>query len=410
MANDAADGNDLAEDGSTVEFSLGPVGGSVGGQIRGPAQCDMVASDGVEQPALDGRLEESQGALPDSRHCSVIGYAADRSEGISVTNTRNRKLKPYSIKSSALPREAANDQSIPTPLDFAELRASINARLAELIDDRGCSLSSAMRHGALAPGKRLRPIMTILACRQCGATDHVALDAACAIELVHAASLVMDDMPSMDDARLRRGVPTTHKVYGESTAMLAVVALLNKAFQTVTAMDGLAPQAKVQALDLMTAAIGVEGLAGGQACDLRSDLNAGEDTLKTIEDRHSRKTGSLFGAAAAIGGACANAPKVTIERLHDFGASFGLAYQTFDDVIDANGCEASAGKDTGKDENKSTVVSKLGCDGAREKAEYWISEARNAACEAAGLSDNTSTALLDFLDVVSAPMKKLAKI
>jgi len=265
------------------------------------------------------------------------------------------------------------------------LRQKIDIRLGELYREnaKDTRLICAIRHALLSPGKRFRPIITLLAYAESGGDIEDAVDAACAIEMVHAASLIMDDLPSMDDARLRRGRLATHVVFGEGTGMLAAVALLNEAYRVISNGPAGDPAQKIRAICHLTNAVGPDGLAGGQERDI---MCAGAETdansLKEIEQRHLEKTGALFAAAAAIGAELAGADEARVKKMHDYGVALGLAYQAFDDVIDVEGTMENTGKDVSQDEGKSTVVSLLGREGARRSAGRWLGRAIEAAKDA----------------------------
>ena len=282
------------------------------------------------------------------------------------------------------------------------LRTKIDQRLEEHFNAVGpdSRLGCAIRHGLLSPGKRIRPLMTLLACRQSGADEDCAIDAACAVEMVHAASLIMDDLPSMDDARLRRGALATHVVFGEGAAMLAAIALLNESFRLLTLGADISAEAKLRAVDHLSRSIGVEGLAGGQERDIACGKYApGNVSLKEMEKRHLEKTGALFAAAAAIGGEIAGANPKTIEMLFEYGKNLGLAYQAFDDVIDVSCSEEQAGKDVDQDCEKSTVVSLLGADGAKVLGERRLARAIECARKA---SKTDASPLADLALLVGA--------
>ncbi len=260
-----------------------------------------------------------------------------------------------------------------SPERLEGMRRQVDARLADFFQEakHESRLSCAVRHGLLSPGKRLRPIITLLACEQCGGDAAGALDAACAVEMIHAASLIMDDLPAMDDAHLRRGNLATHVVFGEGTGLLAAIALLNEAYRVIAlAPTGEADQ-KVRAIAHLAGAVGLEGLAGGQERDI-SCARAPELSLKEMEQRHTEKTGVLFAAAAAIGAELAGANAQTVAAMSRYGNALGLAYQAFDDVIDTFCTQETAGKDVDQDSGKSTVVSLLGQDGARRSATRWL--------------------------------------
>ncbi|MEO0398519.1 MAG: polyprenyl synthetase family protein [Pseudomonadota bacterium] len=271
-------------------------------------------------------------------------------------------------------------------------RAAIDARLDTLFHEarEPARLTCAIRHGLLSPGKRLRPLITVLAGRQFGAPIERTLDAACAVEMVHAASLIMDDLPAMDNARMRRGAVATHVVFGEGTGMLATIGLMNEAFRIIAETPGAEADRRLRALSHLTAAIGPDGLAGGQEKDIMcGGPAAGDHTIAEMEHRHQQKTGSLFSAAAAMGAELANADEAGVAAMIDYGSALGLAYQAFDDVMDASASESDIGKDVKQDEGKSTVVTILGEDGASAAGHRWIERAVNIA-EAAG-ADNAES-------------------
>lgn len=269
------------------------------------------------------------------------------------------------------------------------LRVRVDARLAELFHEtpQDSRLVCAVRHGLLSPGKRFRPIITLLAHAQSGGDPAAAVDAACAIEMVHAASLIMDDLPSMDDARLRRGRLATHVVFGEGTGMLAAVALLNEAYRVIALGAAGTADQKMRAICHLTLAVGPEGLAGGQERDIMCGGAPDAVSLKEMEQRHLEKTGALFAAAAAIGAELAGAEPRFVERMFDYGVALGLAYQAFDDVVDVECTTEIAGKDVAQDRGKSTVVSLLGRDGARRSAARWLDRAIAAAEDASAYGE-----------------------
>ena len=277
--------------------------------------------------------------------------------------------------------------------DFASLNAGAVDLLRQKIDSRLCELYRetphdtrlicAMRHALLSPGKRFRPIITVLAHAEHGGDIDDVVDAACAIEMVHAASLIMDDLPSMDDARLRRGRLATHVVFGEGTGMLAAVSLLNESYRLIANGKAGDPAQKMRAISHLAKAVGPEGLAGGQERDIMCGGGAADGpSLNEIEQRHLEKTGALFAAAAAIGAELAGADEASVRKMHEYGVALGLAYQAFDDVIDVESTAETAGKDVSQDEGKSTVVSLLGREGARLSAGRWLQRAIDLAEDA----------------------------
>lgn len=238
-------------------------------------------------------------------------------------------------------------------------------------------MHEAMRYAALAPGKRLRPILTLATAGMFGSDDEAVVDVACAVELVHACSLVLDDLPSMDDAKLRRGRRTTHLEFGEDTAILAAFALLNRGYALVAeAALRLAPS-RYSTSDLLhhlTAAVGTAGLVGGQALDLATGRGAEPQaaTLADLESIHSRKTGALFVAAAELGAMSADARRRDLEAIASFAKNLGLAFQIEDDLVDATATSAESGKDERQDSDRANFVALLGIDGAAALADELL--------------------------------------
>jgi geranylgeranyl diphosphate synthase type II len=241
------------------------------------------------------------------------------------------------------------------------LRHSIDRRLAELIpppESEPKALNGAAHYALLAPGKRFRPMLTLLAAEAFGAPSIRALDVACAIEMVHASSLILDDLPSMDDARLRRGRPTAHRKFGEAAAILASVGLMNRAFSTIGACEDLAPTIRAELVTALAGAIGFDGLVTGQSLDLEE--RAAARTTAEMDVLNHLKTGVLMIVSAESGARIGGASPDARQAIGEFARRIGLAFQIRDDLIDAEGSEAAAGKDVGKDAGMTTVVSALG--------------------------------------------------
>ncbi|HVM98614.1 MAG TPA: polyprenyl synthetase family protein [Caulobacteraceae bacterium] len=264
------------------------------------------------------------------------------------------------------------------------LRLHVDRRLAELIPAPGEEpgrLGEAAHYALLAPGKRFRPLLTLLAAEAFGAPTSRALDVACAMEMVHAASLVLDDLPSMDDARLRRGRPTTHRVYGEADAILASVGLLTRAFGVIAADDGIAPADRTELVMSLAEAVGFNGLVAGQALDL-ADRNRPR-TVAELDALNHRKTSVLMMAAAEAGALIGGADADGRRELGEFARRIGLAFQIRDDLIDVEEGGEHVGKDVGKDAGMTTVVSALGPRAAVAAIEAHL-EAADAALARAG--------------------------
>jgi geranylgeranyl pyrophosphate synthase len=224
-----------------------------------------------------------------------------------------------------------------------------------------------MRYAALGPGKRIRPVLTLAVAEMFGARDpEPVVDLGVAVELVHACSLVLDDLPAMDDAGLRRGRPTTHRAHGEAVALLAAFALLNRAYSLVAAGARRLRLRHYTSEDLvqhLAEAIGTRGLIGGQTLDLASRPE--QLDLERLEYIHSHKTGALFRAAAELGAMAADARREDFEAVSGFARNLGLAFQIEDDLLDVLATSDEAGKRTGQDAGKVTFVRLLGTDGAR---------------------------------------------
>jgi geranylgeranyl diphosphate synthase type II len=264
-------------------------------------------------------------------------------------------------------------------LSFAEeTRRLVNASLDEYTaydDDCPENLRNAIRHSLLAPGKRLRPMLVLIAADACGCHVGEAMPAACAVEMVHNYSLIHDDLPAMDDDDLRRGLPTCHAKFGEATAILAGDALLAQSF-VVLAMDVKPPKIAARCCAELATASGASALVGGQADDLAAEFHDGD--LQHLERIHHRKTGALFRCSLRLGGIVARASNEQLDALDSYGQRLGLAFQIIDDLLDLNGDQTGMGKRTGKDSNhgKLTFPAVLGESESRLRAEKLI----DAAC------------------------------
>jgi geranylgeranyl diphosphate synthase type II len=259
------------------------------------------------------------------------------------------------------------------------LRVGVDRRLAELAPPVGSApdrLVEAVRYSLLAPGKRFRPMVTLLAAAEFGAPEDAALDVACAFEMIHAASLILDDLPAMDDAGLRRGLPTIHRAFDEATAILAGVGLLNHAYAVIAADQGLAASLRAELAGRAAQAVGFSGLIAGQARDL-FDRDKLRDPA-ALDRLNHEKTGVLIIAAAQGGALVAGASEACVEATGVFARHIGLAFQIRDDLIDVQGSTEAVGKDVGKDAAMATVVSTLGPVGAREVMEEHLAKASGA--------------------------------
>lgn len=254
-------------------------------------------------------------------------------------------------------------------------------------------LGDAMRYAVLDGGKRLRPLLVLAACVAVAGQSAAALRAACAVELIHAYSLVHDDMPCMDNDVLRRGKPTVHVKFGEAQAMLAGDAMQALAFEVLTPDQGMAPALQARLCSLLARAAGHNGMAGGQAIDLASVGKVLDEV--TLRDMHCRKTGVLLRASVMMGAACGEVSEAAIAALAEYGAALGLAFQVVDDILDVTQDSVRLGKTAGKDvqANKPTYVSVLGLAAARLLAQSLRDQAHRAL-QASGLGQTVWLGLL----------------
>jgi len=270
--------------------------------------------------------------------------------------------------------EVAAPSALAGPL--AVWAARVNRRLSELLPPataRPEPVHQAMHYALTGAGKRIRPVLTLAVADLFGARSEPVLDLACAVEMVHACSLVLDDLPAMDDAALRRGRPTVHRVFGESVALLAALALLNRAYALVAEAATRLALRRYTTEDVvhhLAAAIGSDGLIGGQALDLLSRPE--EMNLDVLEYIHSHKTGALFMAAGELGAMAAEARRRDLEVIARFAKNLGLAFQISDDLLDVLGTPEETGKDVGKDAGKVTFVKLLGVPGAQALADELL--------------------------------------
>ncbi len=246
-------------------------------------------------------------------------------------------------------------------------------------------LQRAMRYSLLSEGKRIRPILTLEFCCICGGTEQQALPFACAVEMVHAYSLIHDDLPCMDNSDTRRGIPTSHKVFGESTALLAGDALLTAAFETVLdARQYLGSEKAALAALTLSRAAGDKGMVFGQVLDLLGERR--RLSVSELELMNAQKTGALIEAACVLGVIAAGGMQREHTLAREYARSLGLAFQIRDDMLDAEGSASEMGKPAGSDSvnRKSTFASLLG----RRECARLVQEYTNAAIAAAGQLDN----------------------
>ncbi|HEX9161238.1 MAG TPA: polyprenyl synthetase family protein, partial [Thermoanaerobaculia bacterium] len=255
-------------------------------------------------------------------------------------------------------------------MDYFEMRrALLDKHLRRIADAVNAPkpLAAPLQKSITSQGKRVRGILTMAVAEALGRRPERVLDAAAAMEMIHTSSLILDDLPAMDDATMRRGAPALHREFGEDLAILAAVALLNHAYGLVAANQRAVKPRRWSAEEIVQRvvdAVGWDGTIAGESVDLHSgESNLDFDTLEFI---HSRKTGALFVAAAAVGGMLANADAATLRRIEIYAKNLGLAFQITDDILDVTADAAQLGKDVGKDAQRLTFVKLAGVDGARK--------------------------------------------
>jgi geranylgeranyl diphosphate synthase, type II len=313
------------------------------------------------------------------------------------------RTRPNPIRHKDLGSSARYCMSIQAEnVDFTELTQRLRRRVDEALDrytqygpECPCELAAAIRHSLLAPGKRLRPVLVLMACEACGCDSTRALPAACAVEMVHTYSLIHDDLPAMDDDDMRRGLPSCHAKFGEATAILAGDALLAQAFEVLA--TGIQPPAiAVRCCGDLASASGACNLVGGQEDDLKAQFS--QLGIEPLERIHRRKTGAMIRVSLRLGGVLGGASEAQLAALQTYGDKLGIAFQIVDDLLDLNGSAASLGKRTGKDSNrgKLTFPAVLGVEESRRHAGELVEEAK-AALAPFGPQASALEALAEFV-------------
>jgi len=262
---------------------------------------------------------------------------------------------------------------------FSARRALVDDFLQQLASRTGAPqpLDAPLRRALTSAGKRVRGILTIAVGESVGAKPERLVAAAAAMEMIHASSLILDDLPSMDDAMMRRGAPALHREFGEDLAILAAVALLNHSHGLVAENYAACTPRRwplVQVMQRVVDAVGWNGTIAGESVDLHPSSYRGTSPpdFDTLEFIHSRKTGALFVAAAAVGGMLANIHPAPLQRIEVFAKNLGLAFQITDDILDVTADADQLGKDVGKDVDRLTFVKLAGVDGARKLSDELV--------------------------------------
>ncbi len=259
-------------------------------------------------------------------------------------------------------------------------------------------LFKAMEYSISAGGKRIRPSLMMEFVSVCGEDPHIALHFATALEMIHTYSLIHDDLPCMDDDDLRRGKPSCHIAFGESTALLAGDALLTEAFSVAMDTESVKSENIVKACKILASLAGAKGMIGGQVIDLKYENSETEVSLEIIDEIHLLKTACLLMAAAKIGCILADADDKKIKAAEDYAKYIGLAFQIRDDILDVTSTEEELGKPIGSDEtsNKSTHVSILGLDNANKKVQEYTNLAIDSLEIFGSKADNLRKLAIDL--------------
>lgn len=258
-----------------------------------------------------------------------------------------------------------------------DYQARLDSRLDIILSESGQLYDEVLRacnYSVLNGGKRIRPILLLEFYKLCGGADDCAYNFACALEMIHSYSLVHDDLPCMDNDDMRRGKPSCHKAFGESTALLCGDALLTEAFSAAAKTMGIPSERVVKALAHLSSSAGVAGMIGGQMIDMTLNEEADDNVLF---DMYRLKTGALLKTACAIGCILAGADDELVGIAEKFGEKLGIAFQIIDDILDCQGDTKTLGKPVGSDEknNKDTIVVRLGVEYCRELAKKYTDEA-----------------------------------
>lgn len=281
--------------------------------------------------------------------------------------------------------------------ELGVLRNVFEERIQQLLTDSGdCAdlLTMSMRAATLGAGKRMRPMLLMVIARDLGCVSPALVDVACAVELVHASSLVLDDMPCMDDATLRRGAPAIHVTFGQDVAILASVALLSRAFRILAGASDLTPLMRISLVSALADAVGTQGLAKGQFQDLRGGIARSVDAIAVTNEL---KTGALLGATVDMAAIVAQSDARVTQSLRAFASAAGQAFQISDDLKDLPGNDSAVtGKDVGLDAGKATLLTTLGLEEARRRLARHLRDADRHLTDAVGAGQGTRRVLGSF--------------
>lgn len=312
---------------------------------------------------------------------------------IKMPNNTDVILCKHGNEGSRVSYTQSNIHSLNASADVDIIQAAIEARLTELVPSDKTwpvRLHEAQRHALLSPGKRFRPLLCVLITH--GASNDpilrkASIDVGCVAEMVHAASLILDDLPCMDNAALRRNQPTTHLAFDESTAILSATALLNRAFGVLSRLHNIIPETRVALVDLLSYSVGSTGLIAGQMADLAN--HSPDNNLQDVERLNYLKTGALFEYAIYSAAILTNLSVGQKEELKDFSYHLGLAFQLLDDLKDVQMKEVEAEKSVGRDIGKTTILALLGTKNSKKTLLSYLDSAKSSL-QKAGLQNATA--------------------
>jgi geranylgeranyl diphosphate synthase type II len=289
-----------------------------------------------------------------------------------------------------------------------DIRGQIESRIRYVLDGDGSAqdpLTAAMHAAVLSPGKRMRPLLLMLVARDLGCHSPALLDAACTVELVHAASLILDDMPCMDNAKFRRGRPALHIQFGENVAILAAVGLLSRAFHILANAADIFPIARTRLIGALAETIGTQGLVRGQF----QDLHGGKQRLpEDIATTNQLKTGVLLGLSVEMAAIIAQVDERVFQSLRAFAIAAGHAFQIRDDMQDTLGNSISVtGKDVGLDVGKATLGATLGMENAYGRLADYLRDADRHLTAAIGSKQSTTRCLVIDLFCKGGPISNV---
>ncbi|XP_058772751.1 heterodimeric geranylgeranyl pyrophosphate synthase large subunit 1, chloroplastic-like [Vicia villosa] len=321
-----------------------------------------------------------------TKHQTLIPFLAIPISSITNQQRRRNLVSSFSSNKISAVQTSADKKIEKTESNFdfnvymLEKANIVNKALDEsIVLQEPVKIHEAMRYSLLAGGKRVRPILCIAACELVGGKAETSIPSACAVEMIHTMSLIHDDLPCMDNDDLRRGKPTSHKVYGEDVAVLAGDALLSLAFEHVAvSTKGVPPEKVVRAIAELAKSVGKEGLVAGQIVDLESEGLSNVD-LERLEFIHLRKTAALLEASVVMGAIVGGGSEDEIEILRKFARCIGLLFQVVDDILDVTKSSEELGKTAGKDlvADKVTYPKLLGLEKSKEFAEKLVKDAQD---------------------------------